>query len=475
MERKRCAVSPRDLADYLSMWANTQPSGGIVFIGVGNDGELIGCKKVEEEHRNELRTVRKHCSDARVEFKDVAVVNSAGEDDFIMVMRVQYREDKLVETVFGDAFVREGSEKRRLTEAEKREIRLQKGELDVESEPVTSLRFPQDFDQALLEDFRQQFTTKRRLDRPYSVTDVLALCKLGKHRATGFEPNLACALLFASDPRMVAPGAFIRVIRYHGTEERFGQNQNVLADEFFEGPLAEQLVAVEQYLDQQVRSFIRLGIDGRFQKHPEYPKGVWLEAIVNALVHRSYNLKNMNIFVKMFEDRMTIESPGAFMPPTTAQTVYDAHNPRNPNLMWAMFYFNRVQCAYEGTRRMRDEMRSVNLPDPIFDQKQVGTFKVIVTLKNNVEHRKFYIRSEAAHAINPEMYETLSESEKLIANYLTDQKKITVKDAGLVIGRDWRGASAVLKALEKKGIIERTPGKYRSRHRYYYLKRPLKP
>jgi predicted HTH transcriptional regulator len=77
------------------------------------------------------------------------------------------------------------------------------------------------------------------------------------------------------------------------------------------------------------------------------------EAVVNAVVHRSYNLKNMNIFIKMFNDKFVVESPGAFLPPTTAETVFDAHNPRNPNTMWALYYFDFVQCAFEGTRRMR--------------------------------------------------------------------------------------------------------------------------
>jgi ATP-dependent DNA helicase RecG len=52
-------------------------------------------------------------------------------------MRVHYREDKLVETVSGEAFVREGDRKRRLTEDEKREIKLNKGQLDIESERVS--------------------------------------------------------------------------------------------------------------------------------------------------------------------------------------------------------------------------------------------------------------------------------------------------------------------------------------------------
>lgn len=469
VERKRVTVSQSDLADYLSMWANTQPSGGVVFIGVADDGKIHGCKLSETEHINDLRAVRKRCTDARIEFKDVAVKNHKGEDDYVIVLRVHYREDKLVETDSGEAFVREGDEKRRLTEAEKREVRLQKGELDVESEAVP-LKFPDDFDLSLLEEFRQQYISKRRLARHYTTAEVLALCKLGKQRNNRFDPNLACAVMFAKDPRTVIPGAFIRVVRYHGTSEQFGQSQNILTDEIFEGPLPAQLSAAEKYIESQIRSFIRLGVDGRFAKHPEYPKSVWLEAIVNACVHRSYNLKNMNIYIKMFEDKIVVESPGGFMPPTTAATVYEAHNPRNPNLMWSMYYLNHVLCAYEGTRRMRDDMRSANLPDPVFDQKQVGAHKVVVTLKNNVEHRKFYVRAEAESAINPDLYASLSESERMVVNFLADQKRINVKDAGLLIGRDWRGASAVLKSLETKGLVERSPGKYRSRKRFYFLK-----
>jgi ATP-dependent DNA helicase RecG len=41
-------------------------------------------------------------------------------------MRVQYREDKLVETTAGDAFIRSGDTKRKLTDDEKREIRITK-------------------------------------------------------------------------------------------------------------------------------------------------------------------------------------------------------------------------------------------------------------------------------------------------------------------------------------------------------------
>lgn len=473
VERKSARIKQKDLAPYLSMWANTQPSGGVIFIGVEDDGSISGCAKLSQNQINDFHTVGRLCPDARTELKNVPVKNKQGQEDYVLVMRVHYRADKLVETADGSAYVREGDEKRSLTELEKREIRLNKGELDVESEKV-NLKFPEDFSIPLLNDYRNFFVQKRQLPSRYTIEDILQLSRFGKNTKFGFEPNLACALLFAKDPRDVIPGAFIRVLRYDGVEEKFGLKLNSVADRRFEGPLAIQLKESEAFIDTQIRNFTRLGRDGKFATHPEYPKEVWLEAVVNAVVHRSYNLRNMNIYVKMFEDKIVVESPGAFMPPTTSDTVYEAHNPRNPNLMWGLFYFDYVQCAFEGTRRMREGMREANLPEPRFAQREVGTFQVTVTLENDVQHRKQFVRSEAVSGINPEVFSGLSESEKLIVNYLAERLKVNVTDAGLVIARDWRDTKVVLDGLESKGIIARSEGKAKSRHRFYYLKnRPL--
>lgn len=477
VERKRVNISQRDLAVYVSMWANTQPNGGIVFIGVGNDGELLGCKSSSTEHLNDLRTVRNLCPNAKYEINEVPITNSSGEADFVLAMRVYYRPDRLVECHNGDAYVREGSDKRRLSEAEKREIRLNRGELDFESDPVP-LSFPDDFDNALMMDFYSEFITKRKLkSADYTLTDILKLAKLGKDSSSGFIPNIACSIVFGKDPLAITPGAYIRVRRYGGTEEQFGTTMNIEADERFDGPLPRQLAAAEQFIGSQIKNFTRLGPDGRFITSPEYPREVWLEALVNAAVHRSYNLKNMPIFVKMFEDKMVVESPGSFLPPTTAATVYEAHNPRNSRLMWALFYFDFVQCAFEGTRRMRNAMRSANLPDPVFSSKESGVFQVAVVLENAIEHRKSFIRAEAAPGVDAEVYSSLKQEEKMIVNALADSRDLNVNDAMLLVGKDWRATRAFFENLMAKGLVARTPGKPRDRHRKYFLvlKRTSKP
>ena len=405
IERKVAGIHARELGDYLSMYANTQPHGGVIFIGVEDKGAITGCRKLSTDQLNRLEMTWRYCPDARHEFKRVPVKNACGEDDFVFFLRVHYRDDKLVETTDGNAFVRSGYEKRKLTEAEKREVRINKGEVEYELEPV-SLRWPEDFDTSLVDHLVTSYITKRRLRHNFSREEVLSLIHLGQKRGNNFSPNLACALVFAKSPRSIIPGARLRITRYDGTEEMFGKNLNSIFDTYVDGPLPQQITEADEIIGSQIKNYTRLGTDGKFYTRPEYPRDAWLEAVINACVHRSYNLKYMNIFIKLFQNKLVVESPGSFLPPTTSDTIYEAHNPRNPYTMEALFYLDRVHCAYEGTRRMRDSMIEANLPAPEFVQKQIGQHQVHVTLKNDIEHRKTFFNPNVAELVGSELYAT---------------------------------------------------------------------
>lgn len=453
IERKSAKVSPKDLGDYLSMYANTQPYGGVLVIGIDKEGPISGCLAVGVEHINKLEQVRRFCSDARHEFKRIEVEDKRGDPDYVLLVRVYYREDRLVETAAGEAFIREGDEKRRLTETEKREIRISRGEIDYELEDI-NLKFPSDFEIPLIKIFCDAYKAKRNLKQDYLFEDVLVLAKMGRRTGGKFVPNLACGAIFARDPRSIVPGARIRFIRYEGNEEAFGSKLNSTSDAFVEGPLPYQLTELTRLIEAQMRNFTRLGRDGRFYTRAEYPKGVWLEAVVNACVHRSYNLRQMNIFVKMFDNKFVVESPGGFLPPTKPNNIYDAHNPRNPYLMEALFYLDFVKCAYEGTRRMREEMVQAELPEPEFAQKQISSHSVHVTLRNDVEHRKSFIDADVLHLVDEKTYRRLTTEEKLIINCIAERAYLNVTDASRLIKRDWRTAKSALDNLVELKVLD---------------------
>jgi ATP-dependent DNA helicase RecG len=209
VERKSASYKARELGDYFSMWANTAPDGGIILLGVENDGIISGCNRVDVGHVNDLqRAGHVYACDARSQCKAVTVTNAKGEPDSIMAIRVFYRDDRVVETAAGDAFIRVGSTKKRLTDPEKRELQHMKGQLEIESEPV-ALRYPDDFNETKVNAFANAVAAERQLPER-SVEEILQLRRLGKIKPTGFVPNLACALLFAEDPVAIVPVRSVR-------------------------------------------------------------------------------------------------------------------------------------------------------------------------------------------------------------------------------------------------------------------------
>jgi ATP-dependent DNA helicase RecG len=451
-ERKAAGIQVQALGDYLSILANTPPDGGLIAIGIEDDGTYSGCSGTNVKHLNELeRSGDIHCPDARYRCKHVAVQNKNGGQDFVLLIRVQYRSDKVVETTRGEAWIRHGESKRRLTDDEKRELRIAKREIDFEQEQC-NLSYPDDFNLDLVHKFAESCRRRGKLTNP-DDPQILETRRLGRIQNSRFIPNLACAAVFAKDPCSIIPGCKIRILRFDGTQEGTGAKFNAVKDFLLEGNIPEMIHDAEVAIKSQIRDFTRLGTDGRFFTAPEYPREAWLEAIVNACVHRSYNLRMMNIFVKIFDDRLEIESPGGFPPLVTPDNIYDMHEPRNPKLMDALYLLDLVQCAHEGTRRMRDTMRDMSLPAPEFAQKEIGGVVVRVTLRNNIAARKIFVDSDAAKLIGEAIFKTLTEDERRIINYLAEQSVINVSDAQRLIGKSWPYASKLLKSMAGRSIL----------------------
>ena len=178
---------------------------------------------------------------------------------------------------------------------------------------------------------------------------------------------------------------------------------------------------------------------------------------MNACVHRSYGLKNMNIFVKMFDDRLVIESPGGFPPFITPENIYNSHHARNPHLMQAMFYLDFVKCHNEGTRRMRDAMQEMTLPHPVFEQKEIvpGNISVRVTLRNNRKQRKAWIDSDVTQFVSAEVATTLSQDEKRIINRVGESGSINVSEAHRLLPhiKTWHSVKNLLMRMVQKKIL----------------------
>lgn len=458
-ERKSPRTSPRTLGEYFSMWANTVPDGGLIAVGIEDGGLIVGCKALGQPELNEREQAAKtYCPDARYSHKLVPVTNSRGDADYILLIRVQYRPDKVVYDSQENAWIRIGDQKHQLSNEECRELEIDKGQVDFEREPIFDVPYPEAFDLARIAQFTRSFRKSRDLSYEQSDEQLLQLRHLGKIDGGRFIPNVACVLLFAKDPSGNFSGCRVRFRRFEGTHEQTGANYNAVKDYWVEGNIPAVIERTAQILESQIREFSKLGPDGHFSPAPEYPHDAWFEGIVNACVHRSYGMRNMHITIEMFYDRLVIESPGAFPPFITPENIYDTQHARNPKLMDAMFYLGFVKFANEGTKRIRDEMLASNLPTPIFEQKEVaGGYSVRVTLRNNYKHREPWIDSDVSTILGDAVSKALTPEESRAINFIKQHGQINVSQFHNLVSssvKTWHTARKILIGLTEKGILE---------------------
>lgn len=455
IERKSARVQASEIGDNLCMWSNTPSNGGLIAVGIEDKGELTGCIKSDIEHLNKLESAgMTFCQDARYVTKKVRFTHPNGDEDFLLLFRVKYNETKVVRNNKGEVFARSGDKKRQLKDEQIRELEIDKGQTSFEQEPTT-LEYPSDFDIPLVRECAERFRKSRDLQLTLSDEEILELLHLGKIKHGTFYPNNACVIVFAKDPRAIFPGCRIRFFRFAGEEEGTGERWNPSKDIWIDiGSIPHQIREAERILDSQLRAFTRLGKDNKFHTTPEYPKTAWYEALVNACVHRSYSLRNMNIFVKMFDDRIEIESPGGFPPLVTPENIYTSHNPRNPRVFDAMQYLGFVVGAREGTRRMRESMERMDLPLPEFVQREHNFHSVLVRLRNDYKHRRVWIDADAINVVGEVIFKTLTQDEKRAINLAAEHGEISVSDFQRLSQKTWHASKKILEGLKKKGILK---------------------
>ena len=103
--------------------------------------------------------------------------------------------------------------------------------------------------------------------------------------------SVAAILLFGKNPQNFFPRAFIRFIRYDGTEAKVGKDMNVIKDVIFEGRILDKVEKAVDFIKIQMKEKTYLGHDGIFVTEEEYSEFVRTEIVVNAAAHRDYGIK----------------------------------------------------------------------------------------------------------------------------------------------------------------------------------------
>ena len=445
-----------DLATYYSAFSNT-PDGGVIVIGVNDDGKITGCQGLTADVLNRLHNFHVAlCPQARPEFKQVHLNFPTGPG-FCEAIYLPYV-SKLVETNKDEAWIRYGDTRSKMSDDEKRDFRATRQQLSFEME-AAPYKFPEEFDAKIISDFCLAFR-QREGRRDWNDEEILTDRNLVRIEDNALIVTNALVLLAAKNPRKSIPGSRVRVQRFPSDQEGYGTGYNPIKDKFIEGNLVEIITKASAIIKDTIFDVTWLNRDGKFVTTPEYPEWAWFEALVNASVHRSYSYSGSEITVKFFPNRLIIESPGSFVPPVNERTIYHVRATRNSNLMDALRYLGYVQMAREGTRRIKESMKEYGLPEPVFRQEALHGVVVRVTLRNDHESRKRTTDRDVANHFGVDIWKTLQEHEVKIVAYAFNNKKIQVSEAQRVTERTWGTSKKDLDRLCRKGILQYIAGDY---------------
>ncbi|GAA0603068.1 putative DNA binding domain-containing protein [Sporichthya brevicatena] len=355
-ERKSARVTARDLADAMIAFANAE--GGIIVVGLWN-GTVEGIGGAAPKSLSAWQQAALDFTTPAVPCRSrlVDCIDDAGVANRLVVFDVETSQ-QVHANRRDEVYLRVGDETRRLTFAQRQELLYDKGQSTYESTLVRDSE-PADLDDALLASYAAAVNhpDPLRLLSARGLTD-----RAGRLTA-------AAVLLFAQEPQRWFPEAGVRVLRYRGTERGTGARQQLLHDRRIGGPIPQQLAVARAEILEHLPTRRALGRSGKFEKVGLVPEDAWLEAVVNAAVHRSYSISGDHIRVEIFDDRIEVESPGRF--PGIADTSDPLHITRfarNPRIARVCADLSFGQELGEGVRRMFEEMRLAGLADPEYVQ-----------------------------------------------------------------------------------------------------------
>ncbi|OHB75865.1 MAG: hypothetical protein A2Z34_04945 [Planctomycetes bacterium RBG_16_59_8] len=184
------------------------------------------------------------------------------------------------------------------------------------------------------------------------------------------KPTRAAVLLFAEYPNdLMDSKCAIRLFEYAGRSETVrGETINLLGTPTnIHGPVIKQIADAQSCVLNLLKAGLR--VPSGFVTQYRIPERALREAITNAVIHRDYGSKR-DIEIRLFEDRVEVESPGLLPFNITPSNIGHerALGYRNDLLVKHLREFpdppNLDQN--EGVRIMRQQMKDAHLYPPVF-------------------------------------------------------------------------------------------------------------
>jgi ATP-dependent DNA helicase RecG len=253
-----------------------------------------------------------------------------------------------------------------------------------------------------------------------------------------FEPSGFGNILFGKTPREATPQAVVlgTIHRSDGTEEQ----------KDFDGPQAMMPEQALQWVESRLPDVIDRSNAVR-RSSLEVIKTLIREGLVNAIVHRDYDVQQAKCQLKVYPTHVEILSPGHPVDPITLDQMQSFNAPmlsRNPIIH---FVFAKMKLAEErglGLKSLREKALEAGLPRPKYEWRAPY---LVLTIFLNPE--------AAVKALPSEITSQLSDSEREGWQWLALKGDTSAKEYATYMGVDPRTARRHLNRFVELYLAEK--------------------
>ena len=362
-EFKRRIDNAESIAGEIVAFANTE--GGRLYIGVEDNGTIVGCPNPAQVMQTLTNICRDRCRPPIT--PGLEQVASGGRTVVVLEVIPALNRQKPYSTQGGRFYLRVGTDQKDAAGRELIRIAQSAGELYYDESPVRGA------DLSTLS--RPAFETYYERQFGLPLADGLRQANLSLEQLLGnmrlladldgvAHLTVAAVLIFGIDPQQLLPQSRLSAIAFAGPDE----DSDILDRKEITGRLPQIIEDTRIFLRRNVRVAAQeLGFERR--DLAQYDLNALGEAVVNAVAHRDYSLSGSQIRLFVFADRIEVRSPGRLPNSITLDNIkLGVHAERNRRIVALLTQLGYMSAVGTGIPRLIIRLsRQLSAREPEYD------------------------------------------------------------------------------------------------------------
>lgn len=371
---------------WICAFANS--AGGVLYIGINDDGNVIGVKNAKELVYNIPNKVK--------DYLGILVQTTIKRKKNLEYICIKVEAHPYPVSLRGRYYIRSGSHTYEAVGMELDRLMLKKQ--GIRWEKLTGHKSSlQDLDPYIIEYYKNIAINNKTLTKKETEVDTETLLK-NLRLYNGKELSYAALLLFGKDPENWVYNSFIKICK-------LDSKNNIISKEKVTGPLIIQLEQTIKLLEEKYK----------IEETYEINENILKEIMTNAIIHKSYDAQ-VPIEISIYNNKLIIWNASEFPKDLTKETIYNPHPsiPYNPRIANAFYKCGLASLWGLGTDKIKEESKLLGLGLPKYNIGNSG-----VSIRVNLLRELKKIRNQIIEENIPK--------DKLI-ELLTKREDITEKD-----------------------------------------------